>query len=397
MKKTKLNLQRLMKKKLKSNKKKFFPASKPYISKQDIIAVNKTLKNGWISSNGPEIIKFEEEFSKLVNRKYSTTVSNGTGALEVAIKALGIKKGDEVLIPNFTIISNVLAVIKQQATPVLIDCNLENWNIKISDIEKKITKKTKAIIVTHIYSFPNDMDKILKICKKNKILLIEDAAEVIGSIYKNKKCGSFGDISTFSFYANKQITTGEGGMISTNSELLYKKCNSLKNLCFGKINRFNHDDIGWNYRMTNMQAALGLSQLKNIKNVVKKKIEIGNYYYYKLKSNKNIQMLPPSNSYSKNIYWVVGILIKNKKINIKNIVNKLLSFGIQTRPFFWPMNEQKILKKLKIFNSKNNEYPNSKYLSRNGFYLPSYLELKNKEIDFICNAVNKAIKIDLNS
>ena len=209
-----------MKKKLKSNKINFFPVSKPYVSKQDIAAVNKVLKNGWISSNGPEINKFEKEFSKLVNRKYSTTVSNGTGALEIAIKALGIKKGDEVLIPNFTIISNALAVIKQQATPILIDCNLDNWNIKIEDIEKKITKKTKAIIITHIYSFPNDMDKILKICKKNKILLIEDAAEVIGSTYKNKKCGSFGDISTFSFYANKQITTGEGGMISTNSKSL---------------------------------------------------------------------------------------------------------------------------------------------------------------------------------
>ena len=386
-----------MKKKLKSNKINFFPVSKPYISKQDIVAVNKTLKNGWISSNGPEINKFEKEFSKLVNRKYSTTVSNGTGALEIAIKALGIKKGDEVLIPNFTIISNALAVIKQQATPVLIDCNLDNWNIKIEDIEKKITKKTKAIIITHIYSFPNDMDKILKICKKNKILLIEDAAEVIGSTYKNKKCGSFGDISTFSFYANKQITTGEGGMISTNSKLLYNKCNSLKNLCFGKINRFNHDDIGWNYRMTNMQAALGLSQLKNIKNIVKKKIEIGNHYYKTLSLNKNIQILPPSNSYSKNIYWVIGILIKNKKIHIKSVVNKLLSFGIQTRPFFWPMNEQIIFKKLKTFNNKDNKYPNSKYLSHNGFYLPSYLELKKIEIDFICNAVNKVINIELKS
>jgi len=381
-----------MKKKLKSNKINFFPVSKPYISKKDILAVNKTLKKGWISSNGPEINKFEIEFSKLVNRNYSTTVSSGTGALEIAIKALGIKKGDEVLIPNFTIISNALAVIKQQATPVLIDCNLENWNIKIEDIEKKITKKTKAIIITHIYSFPNDMDKILKICKKNKIYIIEDAAEVLGLDYKNKKCGSFGDISTFSFYANKQITTGEGGMISVNSKSLYKKCNSLKNLCFGKIDRFNHDDIGWNYRMTNIQAALGLSQLKNINNTVKKKMEIGNYYYHKLKFNKNIQILPPSNHYSKNIYWVVGVLIKNKKINTKQITNKLLSYGIQTRPFFWPINEQKIFKKLKIFKNTENKFPNSKYLSNKGFYLPSYLKITNNEIDFICDKVNKLIK-----
>jgi len=379
-----------MKKKLRSNKKIIFPVSKPFITKKDIFAVNKTLKSGWISSSGTEAKKFESEFSKFVNRKYSITVANGTAALEIAVKALGIKKDDEVLIPNFTIISNALAVIRQQAKPVLIDCDLENWNVKIEDIEKKITKKTKAIIVTHIYSFPNDMDKILKICKKHNILIIEDAAEVLGLSYKNKKCGSFGDLSTFSFYANKQVTTGEGGMISVNSEKLYKKCNSLKNLCFGKINRFNHDDLGWNYRLTNIQAALGLSQLKNIKNTIRKKMEIGNYYYEKLKFNNNIQILPPFNSFSKNIYWVVGILIKNKKMTALNLSKKLLKFGIETRPFFWPMHQQSIFKKLKLF--KNQNYPNSTYLSKYGLYVPSYFLLKKKEINKISNIINKILR-----
>ena len=378
-----------MKKKLKSNKEKFFPVSVPFISKQNILAVNKTLKSGWVSSNGPEIKKFEKEFSKFVERKYSTTVSNGTAALEIAIKALGIKKGDEVLIPNFTIISNALSVLRQNAKPVLIDCNLENWNIKIEDIKKKITKKTKAIIITHIYSFPNDMDKILKICKKNKILIIEDAAEVLGLKYKNKKCGSFGDISTFSFYANKQITTGEGGMISVNNKSLHQKCESLKNLCFGKIDRFNHNDIGWNYRMTNMQASLGLSQLKNINNIIEKKMEIGRIYYDNLKFNKNIEILPPSNAYSKNIYWVVGILIKNKKMNASILAKKLSKIGIQTRPFFWPMHEQSIFKKMNLF--KKEKFPNSTYLSRYGLYLPSYFYLKKKEIVEISNIVKKII------
>ena len=379
-----------MKKKLRSNKKIIFPVSKPFITKKDIFAVNKTLKSGWVSSSGTEIKKFESEFSKFVERKYSITVANGTAALEIAIKALGIKKDDEVLIPNFTIISNALAVIRQQAKPVLIDCDLENWNVKIEDIEKKITKKTKAIIVTHIYSFPNDMDKILKICKKHNILIIEDAAEVLGLSYKNKKCGSFGDLSTFSFYANKQVTTGEGGMISVNSEKLYKKCNSLKNLCFGKINRFNHDDLGWNYRLTNIQATLGLSQLKNIKNTIRKKMEIGNYYYEKLKFNNNIQILPPFNSFSKNIYWVVGILIKNKKMTALNLSKKLLKFGIETRPFFWPMHQQSIFKKLKLF--KNQNYPNSTYLSKYGLYVPSYLLLKKREINKISNVINKILR-----
>ena len=379
-----------MKKKLRSNKKIIFPVSKPFITKKDIFAVNKTLKSGWISSSGVETKKFESEFSKFVDRKYSITVANGTAALEIAVKALGIKKDDEVLIPNFTIISNALAVIRQQAKPVLIDCDLENWNVKIEDIEKKITKKTKAIIVTHIYSFPNDMDKILMICKKHNILIIEDAAEVLGLSYKNKKCGSFGDLSTFSFYANKQVTTGEGGMISVNSEKLYKKCNSLKNLCFGKINRFNHDDLGWNYRLTNIQAALGLSQLKNIKNTIRKKMEIGNYYYEKLKFNNNIQILPPFNSFSKNIYWVVGILIKNKKMTALNLSKKLLKFGIETRPFFWPMHQQSIFKKLKLF--KNQNYPNSTYISKYGLYLPSYFLLKKREINKISNVINKILR-----
>ena len=378
-----------MKKKSKLDKKKFFPVSIPYISQNDIYSVNKCLKSGWISSDGPNVLKFEKKFSEYVDRKYSIAVSNGTAALEIAVKALGIKKDDEVLIPNFTIISNALAVVKQNAKPVLLECNLDNWNIDIDDIKKKITKKTKAIIVTHIYSFPNDMDKIIKICKKNNILIIEDAAEVLGLNYKNKKCGSFGDISTFSFYANKQITTGEGGMISLNNLDLYKKCKSLRNLCFGKINRFNHDDIGWNYRMTNIQASLGLSQLNNINKIIKRKMEIGRRYYKNLCNNINLKILPPTNPYSKNIYWVVGILIKNRKLKASILSKKLLKYGIATRPFFWPMHEQNIFKKMKLF--QNLKFSNSTYLSRYGLYLPSYYKLKQNEIDYISSIINKIL------
>lgn len=379
-----------MRKKLKLNNRFLYPVSSPFITRKDIKYVNRALKSGWISSDGPEIKKFEKKFSHYVNKKYSVAVSSGTAALEIAIKALDIKKNDEVLIPNFTIISNALAVIKQRARPVLIDCNLKDWNIKIENIEKNISKKTKAIIITHIYSFPNEMDKILKICKKYNLFIIEDAAEVLGISYKNKKCGSFGDISTFSFYANKQLTTGEGGMLSMNSNRIYTKCKSLRNLCFGKFNRFNHEDIGWNYRMTNIQAALGLSQLQNIKNVVKKKMEIGSYYYKKLYQNPNIQILPPSNEVSKNIYWVVGIVIKKKKITASMLSKKLEKYGINTRPFFWPMHEQNIFKKMKIFKSEN--FPNSSYLARYGLYLPSYLKLAKKDINYISSVINYILK-----
>tara|TARA_Y100001970_G_scaffold282550_1_gene395588 strand:- start:692 stop:1831 length:1140 start_codon:yes stop_codon:yes gene_type:complete len=378
--------------KKKSNLKKIkFPVSKPYITNKNILDVNKVLKSGWISSDGPEVIKFENKFSKLVNRKFSVSVSSGTAALEIAVKALNLKKNDEVIIPNFTIISNALAVIKQNAKPIPIDCNLDNWNIDIEELKKKISKKTKAIIITHIYSFPNNMDKIMNILKNKKIFIIEDAAEVIGLKYKNKICGSFGDISTFSFYANKQITTGEGGMISTNNPNFYNKCKSLRNLCFGKKERFNHDDIGWNYRMTNIQASLGLSQINNLKSIVKKKMDIGKKYYDLLKSNPNIQILPPKNKYSKNIYWVVGIVIQNKRMTAKNLAKILSNYGIATRPFFYPMTNQKIFKQLKIFK-KNRKYPNSEFISKFGLYLPSYFKMKNNDIVYIANIVNKVLR-----
>jgi perosamine synthetase len=378
-----------MKTKSNLNKIKFIPVSVPLVTVKDIKSINKVLKKGWISSDGPEVKIFENKFSKKINQKYSVAVSNGTAALEIAVKALGIGKNDEVIIPNFTIISNALAVIKQNAKPVLIDCDLKTWNMDLNEIEKKINKKTKAIMVTHIYSFSNDMDKIIEICKKYKIFLIEDAAEVLGLKYKDRMCGSFGDLSTFSFYANKQVTSGEGGMISTNNFNLYKKCKSLRNLSFGKIQRFNHEDLSWNYRMTNIQAALGISQLERLDSVVKKKMNIGKYYFQKLSKNKNIYMTPPKISFSKNIYWVVGIMIKRKKILASKVIKKLNEYGIGARPFFWPMHNQKIFKKMKVFSKK--KYPNSTYLGKYGFYIPSFLNIKNSQMNYIISIINKLI------
>ena len=290
---------------------KFIPVNTPKIFGSERYLINKCLKTGWISSEGSYVKQFESTFAKFNNKKYGISVSNGTAALEVAIKSLNLNKGDEVIVPSFTIISSVLCVVKNGLKPILVDADINNWNMCVDQVLKKINKKTKAIIITHIYGFPVDMKKILKIANKKKIAIIEDAAEMIGQKYNGKICGSFGKISTFSFYANKHITTGEGGMILTNDKKLYEKCKSLRNLCFGlKGNRFNHDEIGWNYRFTNIQAAFGLGQMKHIDWIVKRKIEVGNRYYKNLIDNKNIILQDLKKSYAKNIFWVFGILLK---------------------------------------------------------------------------------------
>ena len=372
--------------------KKFIPVNTPLINNADALSVSKSIKSGWISSEGPSVNEFEKKIAKFLNRKFGCAVSSGTAALEIAIRSLGLNKNDEVIMPSFTIISNAMAIVKSSAKPILVDVNLSTWNIKLEDIEKKITKKTKCLMIPHIYGLSNDMDEIMKIAKKYNLYVIEDAAEVLGLKYKNKPCGSFGDISILSFYANKHITTGEGGMLLTNNPNLNNNFKDLRNLCFGsKNNRFNHYDISWNYRYTNIQASLGLNQLKRIDKIVKKKHEIGNYYFKHFKDIKNVILQPNKLSYCKNIYWVFGIVIKkNNKNNIKEIIKKLTSNNIGTRPFFWPMHKQDAFKKKGYF--KNINLPNSEFISKNGFYLPSGLGLTLKELKFIKDTVLSVLK-----
>jgi len=365
-------------------KNKFIPVNVPKIFKQEKIYLKKCIDTGWISSEGEYVKRFEKTFSKYNKRIYGVAVSSGTGALDIAIKSLNLKRGDEVIIPTFSIISTALCVIKLGLKPVLVDSNLKNWNMDAEQIIKKINNKTKAIVITHIYGFPVDMKKILEVAKKKEIKIIEDAAEMIGQTYFGKKCGSFGDISVFSFFANKHITTGEGGMILTNNKKLYLKCKSLRNLCFGVgNNKFNHDDIGWNYRMTNLQAAVGCGQLENITWIVKRKREIGKRYISILSKCNKIHIQLNKLKYARNIFWVFGILIKKSTgISRDQIVNELLKHNIQTRNFFLPMHKQKIFQKMRLF-PKNQKLKNSEYLSANGFYLPSGLGILNKQIDFV--------------
>jgi perosamine synthetase len=365
------------------------PVSKPYILNQDINSVSKVMRAGWITSEGPEVKLFEKKFSQYIKKKYASTVSNGTAALEIAVKSLDLKKGDEVIIPNFTIVSNLIAVIKNGLKPVVVDCDPITWNMNIPQIESAINSKTKAIIATHIYGYPLAIDKIRKICKKKNLFLIEDAAEMLGHKYKNKKCGYYGDISIFSFYANKHVTTGEGGIILTNSKKLDKKIKSLRNLCFGKKDRFNHDDIGWNYRLSNLQAAFGLSQFSRIDKTLSMKKKIGKLYFEKLKNNQNIFIQKPKYQNFENVYWVVGILIKKKSITAKVLIDNLKKKGIQTRPFFFPMKRQKFLKKYNIKIAGT--FPVSDHISKYGLYLPSGPNISIKNIYKVCDEINKFI------
>ncbi|MAJ44731.1 MAG: aminotransferase DegT [Candidatus Marinimicrobia bacterium] len=351
------------------------------------------IKTGWISSEGKYVKRFEKKFAKFVNRKFSTTVTNGSVALEIAIRALNLKKGSEVILPTFTIISCCNAVINAGLKPVLVDCYLNTYNMNVSQVEDKINKNTSAILMTHIYGITVDVDKILYLAKKYKLKVIEDAAEVHGQKYKKKNCGSFGDISTFSFYVNKHITTGEGGMILTNNQNVYKYILKLKNLYFGKgLNRFRHQGIGWNQRFTNIQAAIGLAQLENIKKTVKKKHAIGEYYTKKLSFlSEKIQLPLTSIDYCQNIYWVYGILVKdNQRLAAKKVIKMLKKEGIECRPFFSPMHEQPIYLKMQMF--KNKYFPISEKISKKGFYIPSGIGITRKEQDIVIKKITKVFE-----
>lgn len=357
------------------------PVNTPLLSGNELKYLTECIETGWISSEGPFITKFEDSFSTYVNREYGIAVSNGSAALDIVIKALGIGEGDEVIMPTFTIISPAQSIVTAGAKPVLIDSSLETWNMKVEDIESKITNKTKAILVVHIYGLPVDMDPIINICKKYNLLLIEDAAEMHGQTYKGRPCGSFGDVSIFSFYPNKHITTGEGGMIVCNDKTIADKCKKLRNLAFEPDGRrFIHEEIGWNYRMTNMQAALGLAQLENIDKHIAIKREIGNKYDKGLQNLDGFIKPLNKTNYAVNIYWVYGLVAENEQ-KLQEIINKLTSFKIGTRPFFWCMHEQPVFKKMGLFI--NEKYPNAEYLARCGFYLPSGLGLQSEEIEFV--------------
>lgn len=300
--------------------------------------------------------------------------------------------GDEVIMPTFTIISCINQIIRSGATPVLVDSDRNTWNMDVSQIESKISRNTKAIMVVHIYGLPVEMNPILELAKKHNLKVIEDAAEMHGQLYINQPCGSFGDVSTFSFYPNKHITTGEGGMILTDSDEIAELSKSLRNLCMQEGNRFVHERLGWNLRMTNMQAALGLAQTEKIDDFVVRKRAIGAMYMAGLKDcSSNFQMPLESTDYAQNIYWVFGLVCRGRALGKREmVVNLLKEHGIATRPFFWPMHEQPVFKKMGLFIDE--AYPVSENIARNGFYIPSGIGTTNDEINRVCATLNSISK-----
>jgi len=372
----------------------YIPVNTPIVGEREKELLMECIDTGWISSEGPFIQEFENKFANYINRKYGIACANGSGALDIAIASLKLGPGDEVIMPTFTIISPAVSVIRAGAKPVLVDSDPMTWNIDIAKIEEKITAKTKAILVVHIYGLPVEMDPVLELCKKYKLYLIEDAAEMHGQTYNGKMCGSFGDISTFSFYPNKHITTGEGGMILTDNEELAKRCKKLRNLAFEpEKQRYLHYELGWNYRMTNLQAALGLAQLENIENHLIKKREIGKAYLTALKNIGGLQLPIEKTDYSDNIYWVFGVVLdENLKITAKEMMHKLGEKKIGTRPFFYPMHLQPVFNDMGLY--KEESYPVAEKISDYGFYLPSGLGLDLKDIPYICQNLKQII--DLN-
>jgi perosamine synthetase len=366
---------------------KHIPVSEPSIDKKEIAYVNRAVKSGWVSSNGEYIKKFEDGFASFCNRKYAQAVSNGTVALHLALLALDIKKGDEVIVPNITFIATANAVTYTGAKPILVDVEKDTLNIDPNDIERKITKKTKAIIVVHLYGHPCDIDAISAIAKKHHLYIVEDAAEAHGALYKGKKCGSFGDISCFSFYGNKLITTGEGGMCLTDDENLYRKIKSLRGQGMSETKRYWHNIIGYNYRLTNIQAALGCAQLLRIKEFLAAKRKNA-VLYEKFLTGETRLILPKEKSYATSSFWMYTVLLSEQFSagDRDDVIKKLKEKNIEVRNIFYPLSDLPPYKHngKNLFISKNVAY--------RGISLPSSTKLSTADISYVCRILLKIVK-----
>jgi perosamine synthetase len=362
------------------------PVNEPKFGPREKELLLQCIDTGWISSDGPFVREFEEKFAGYLGMKHGIAVCNGTASIEAALYALGIQEGDEVIMPTFTIISCAVAALRLGAKPVLVDIDPELWTMDVGQVEKRITPKTRAIMPVHIYGHPVDMDPLIAIAKKYGIPIVEDAAEVHGAEYKGRKCGSMGEVSSFSFYANKVVTTGEGGMVVTNDAAIAERARSYRNLCFIPEKRFLHHELGYNFRMTNLQAAIGVAQTERIEESVAFKRKMGEYYRRKLSAIPGLRF-QSEKPWAKSVYWMYSVEIDpGTGLTAEDVMKKLGAKKIGTRPFFLGMHEQPVFHKMGLFAGE--KYPHAERAARQGFYLPSGFTLTEAQVDTVCEELH---------
>jgi len=377
------------------------PVNEPLIGAREIEYVSECLRTGWISSAGRFIEEFERKWAATCGMKYGIAMSNGTTALQAAVACLGLQPGDKVLMPTFTIISCAQAIIYNGGIPVLVDSDPRTWCMDVVQVRAKVEAemkkgdgKLKAIMPVHIYGHPVDMDPILELAGKHNIKIIEDAAEVHGAEYLSgrntatplwRRCGGLGHLSIFSFYANKLITTGEGGMVLTDDPAYAEKARSLRNLCFLPHRRFYHTELGHNFRLTNLQAAIGLAQLERMEEIIARKRWMGKAYTERLQGIPGLQ-LPVEEPWARQVYWMYGLVLdENTGLDAVQFAQKLKAKGVETRPFFLGMHEQPVFHDMGLF--RDEKYPVAERIARQGLYLPSGLTLTENQLDQVCEAV----------
>ncbi len=360
----------------------FIPISQPSITEKEIAYVTDAVKSGWVSSLGKYIDIFEEKFAEFCGVKYAVATSNGTTALHLALVSLGITSEDEVIIPDFTFIATASAVKYIGAKVVPVDIEEDTLCMDPKKIEKAITQKTKAIVPVHLYGHPAAMFEINKIAKKYNLLVVEDAAEAHGAMIGTQKVGSLSNAGVFSFYGNKIITSGEGGMVTTNDKKLYEKLKYLRDHAMSKDKRYWHTEVGFNYRMTNLQAALGLAQFERIEEILAKKKEIFTWYKDGLKGVKNIKLNFQRDGYT-NVYWMICIeLIGYDEKQRDMVMKRLKEYAIDSRPFFYPVSQ------MPMYNSKA-DTPITHKVYQRGINLPSYFDLKKEQVTYICQKIKE--------
>jgi perosamine synthetase len=375
------------------------PVNQPLLDGNEKKYLSECIDTGWISSEGPFVAQFEERMAAAAGRKHGIAVCNGTAALETAVAALRLDPGDQVLMPTFTIISCAAAVARTGGVPVLVDSDLLTWNVDVEklkmkvreEIEKRNNRRLKAIMVVHTYGLPVDMDPVLELAAEYGLRVIEDAAQMHAQTCRSRPCGSFGDLSVFSFYPNKHVTTGEGGMVVTDDDALAERCRALRNLCFQAERRFVHEELGYNFRMTNLQAAVGLAQLERLDEFAARKRRMGRRYTELLAGVEGLQLMPERTEYAENIYWVYGILLQEQvPFDAEEAMRRLNRLGIGTRPFFWPMHEQPVFRRRGWFEGES--HPAAERLGRRGFYVPSGVGLNEAQLEEVALAVRALVR-----